>query len=67
MPCAKGGRTGAIKLRRGIAGLVGDGVFVGFANPLALVFFLSVFPAFVPPGTNGTGAVFFFVSAIVAS
>lgn len=44
-----------------------QGCFVGLANPLALVFFLSVFPAFVPAGTSGPHAVTFFVSAILIS
>lgn len=41
---ARRGRTGAIKLRRGIAGLVSDGVFVGFANPLVRYSFCLSFP-----------------------
>ena len=53
------------KVHRGALGLVGDGIVVGLANPLALVFFLSVFPAFVPAGTSGSGAALFFVSAIL--
>lgn len=55
------------KVHRGALGLVGDGIVVGLANPLALVFFLSVFPAFVPAGTSGSGAALFFVSAILVS
>ncbi|MEY8837527.1 LysE family translocator [Cribrihabitans sp. XS_ASV171] len=51
----------------GASRLLRDGVFVGLANPLALVFFLSVFPAFVPDGTTGFGSAIFFISAIMIS
>ncbi len=51
----------------GLSRLLRNGVFVGLANPLALVFFLSVFPAFVPQGATGFGSAVFFVSAILLS
>ncbi len=56
-----------VKAHKSAMGLVGDGVIIGLANPLALVFFISVFPAFVPPGTSGAGAALFFISAILVS
>lgn len=59
--------SGPVKPHKSALGLVGDGIIVGLANPLALIFFLSVFPVFVPPGTSGAGAAFFFVSAILVS
>lgn len=62
-----GVKTGAVKPHKGYAGLLSDGVVIGLANPLALVFFLSVFPAFVPPESSGRYAALFFVSAILVS
>lgn len=59
--------TGTVKPHNGYRGLFCDGVVIGLANPLALVFFLSVFPAFVPPEASGAHAAFFFVSAIILS
>lgn len=49
--------------------MIGKGACIGFANPLALVFFLSVFPQFVTVDDTGLSAfsVIFCVSAIVLS
>jgi threonine/homoserine/homoserine lactone efflux protein len=45
------------------------GVWVGLANPLALIFFLSLFPGFVSAGTDATdpAVIAFYVSAVLAS
>ena len=55
--------------RTGPARLTAEGFWIGLANPLALIFFVSLFPAFVSttgpaPGPSQVG---FYVSAIVLS
>ena len=57
----------SVAVQRGGLGHLACGAVVGFANPLALVFALSVIPAFVPAGASGPGAAFFFISAVVIS
>lgn len=54
---------------RGCTCIAVQGLWVGLANPMALVFFLSLFPAFVPPDSTGTDAnmLGFYASAVVAS
>ena len=49
--------------------ILGLGLIIGFANPLALVFFMSVFPQFLAGGTIflSASSVAYFTSAIVIS
>lgn len=56
-----------VAVERGGIGHLACGVVVGFANPLALVFALSVIPAFVTAGASGLSAAIFFIPAVVVS
>lgn len=49
--------------------LAAQGLWIGLANPLALVFFLSLFPAFVPAGATDAdaGMLAFYGSAVLVS
>ncbi|MGH1576458.1 LysE family translocator [Planktotalea sp.] len=57
------------KTKTSPAKLVLSGICIGFANPLTLVFFLTLFPAFMPEQTNGAslGIAVFFSSAVILS
>ena len=46
-----------------------DGVWIGLANPLALIFFLSLFPSFVAEDARATSpaVLLFYASAVLAS
>ncbi|MEM5541147.1 LysE family transporter [Sulfitobacter sp. AS92] len=59
---------GAVRPRSGLR-ISAQGLWIGLANPIALVFFLSLFPAFVPAGSTqaDAGMVLFYASAILAS
>jgi|GEM_PF-3956004 len=62
---AKSARGARCSVRR----LAMRGIWIGAANPLALVFFLSLLPGFVPAQTDlaNPAALAFFVSAVLAS
>lgn len=51
------------------AHVAAHGLWIGLANPMALVFFLSLFPAFVPVNATAPdlGMLVFYASAVVAS
>ena len=46
-----------------------EGLWIGLANPLALIFFLSLFPAFVPEDLFAVtpGVALFYISAVLLS
>lgn len=56
-----------VKIHRRAFGHVFDGVVVGIANPMTLMFFLALFPAFVQAGTAAEEVILFTVSAVLAS
>lgn len=59
---------GAVRPRSGLR-IAAQGLWIGLANPIALVFFLSLFPAFVPAGNSqaDAGMLVFYASAILVS
>jgi threonine/homoserine/homoserine lactone efflux protein len=59
----------AARRGRGRVGCVAQGVWVGLANPLALIFFLSLFPGFVSgtPDLGDPSVITFYVSAVLVS